>query len=289
MGDTGLMTMGQELVSNSVSDVLAGNNTSLPGVKSEGSSLAQSSQRDKTNPFLVAATPLLTLMTQIRQCDTPPDLPKLHQQVVAEVKIFVEKLKRLGFSETMIDCGCYCLCAALDEAVLATSWGTQSIWVQKSLLSLYKSETWGGERFYAIADTLAREPRRYIFVLELIYILLSLGFEGRFYGAQKILRDEVRTRIFQKIHQSRGKIEKSLSLNWRDERPQIKQKKKKNILRRLFTCSLSVILVATLAYNIVAYQKIKSVFVQVDKVANESAVTAYSQLVDRALFPNHYK
>lgn len=197
------------------------------------SGVGSSTQRDKTNPFLVACSALLTLMSQIKQCDVPPDLNKLHTQITTEIKIIVTKLKRIGFAKTMIDSACYCVCAALDEAILSTSWGTQSFWVQNSLLSLYNSETWGGERFYLIAETLAREPRRYIYVLELIYILLSLGFEGRFYGDKRMIRDEVRSRIFQVIRQSRGKIEKSLSVNWRDIQPQLLQKKKRHVLMRL--------------------------------------------------------
>ena len=112
----------------------------------------------------------------------------------------------------MIDSACYCLCAALDEAVLATSWGTQSIWTQQSLLSMFRGETWGGERFYTITDVLVKEPRKYIFVLEFIYILLSLGFEGRYYGKGRVLRDEVRNRLFQKIRSFNSHPQKQLDL-----------------------------------------------------------------------------
>lgn len=249
----------------------------------------QVDQRDKTNPFLLAATPLLTLMTQIRQCHTPPNIEILYQQIVAEVGVFIEKLTRLGFAKTTIDCAAYCLCAAIDEAVLARDWGTQSVWVQKSLLSIFKSETWGGERFYAIADQLAREPRRYIYVLELIYTLLSLGFEGRFYGKQRVVREEVRSRLFQIIRQSRGKIEKSLSVNWRDVAPQNQQQHKRKTIKRLALALLGFIVVLMVLFNSLAYEKSKSVFSELKSIGTESPVTAYSQLVDRSLFPQRFK
>jgi type VI secretion system protein ImpK len=241
-------------------------------------------QRDKTNPFLVAASALLTLMTQIRQSDAPPDVESLHGQITREVALYVEKLQRLHFSEVMIDCSAYCLCAALDESILASSWGTQSMWVQRSLLSMYRSETWGGERFYIIAESLSREARKNIFVLELIYILLSLGFEGKFYGRDRVLRDEVRNRLFQKIRQSRGKVEKRLSVNWRDERPLVRRKKKRNSIRRLITCSCSAIFIIVVAFNIVAYHRTKSVFSALSKVGHESSVTAFTQLIKRSPF-----
>lgn len=247
-----------------------------------------SSQRDKTNPFLLAATPLMTLMTQVHQCDTPPNVDALYEQVVAEVNVFVEKLMRLGFAKTTVDCAAYCLCAAIDEAVLARDWGTQSRWVQHSLLSIFKTETWGGERFYAIADQLSREPRKYIYVLEMIYVLLSLGFEGRFYGKQRMVRDEVRNRLFHIIRQSRGKIEKALSVNWRDSKPQEQHAKKKNRVRRFISITTLLIIIVGFSFNFLAYEQAKPVFRHLAEVGKESPVTAYSQLVDRSLFPKQY-
>lgn len=248
-----------------------------------------SSQREKTNPFLLAATPLLTLMTHIRSCEVPPDVSQLHKQVVQEMQAFLMKLKQLEYPAIMIDSACYCMCAALDEAVLATDWGTQSVWVQNSLLSLFKAETWGGERFYVIADMLSREPRKYIFVLELIYTLLSLGFEGRYYGQQRVLRDEVRNRLFNRIRGSRGKIEKSLSLNWRDELPLTVRQQKRKLLRKLSIASAVVVVVFFTYYNIVAYQHSNKLLNNLQSVAKESAVTSYSQLLKRPIFPHSFK
>lgn len=250
---------------------------------------AEGLQNDKTNPFLIAATPLLTLMSQVRQCDSPPDIASLHTQIMHEVKAFVEKLKRLGFSSLMVDCACYCLCAALDEAILATSWGMASLWSESSLLSMYKSETLGGERFYIIADKLASEPRKNVFVLELVYILLSLGFEGRFYGKDKVLRDEIRAKLYQKIKMARGKIAKSLSVNWRDDKPIVKSVRHKNSIRRLITCTLLAIAILGVSYNIAAYRSTAPVISSLNKVGVESPVTAYSQLLNRSIFPKRYQ
>ena len=48
-----------------------------------------SSQRDKSNPFLMASIPLLTLMTQVKNSSSAPDVKKLHAQITQEVKWFV--------------------------------------------------------------------------------------------------------------------------------------------------------------------------------------------------------
>jgi type VI secretion system protein ImpK len=248
-----------------------------------------SSQRDKSNPFLMASIPLLTLMTQVKNSSSAPDVKKLHAQITQEVKWFVTKLKQLEFSPLSIDCATYCLCAALDEAILATEWGTQSIWVQASLLSIFKGETWGGERFYIIADTLSREPRKNIYVLELIYILLSLGFEGKYFGAARMMRDEVRNKLFQLIRSSRGKIERRLSLRWQDKKASQVQQYKQKLLKRMVISSISLILCLGVYYNIAAYESVKEVANKLKSISQESPITAYSLLLGRPIFPSKYE
>ena len=75
--------------------------------------------------YLNLAKPLLTLMTQIKQCTTVPNVEKLHQQTVVEVTEYIHQLEQLHCSPFLIDCAAYCICAAIDETVLATQWGTQ--------------------------------------------------------------------------------------------------------------------------------------------------------------------
>ena len=245
----------------------------------------QSSQKEKTNPFLVASTPLLTLMTQVRACESSPDINKLHMQIISEVKLFVSKLKQLEFPQLLVDCSTYCLCAALDEAILSTPWGTQSQWVQSSLLSIFKGETWGGERFYIIAENLSREPRKNIYVLEFIYTLLSLGFEGRYFGESRMKRDQVRNHLFQKIRSSRGKIEKALSLHWQDNQSLNVRQHKINRLKQMIFLSAGALFFIGGYYNIAAYNAVKPVVKSLKLVSHESPITAYSLLLGRSIFP----
>ena len=73
----------------------------------------------------------------------------------------------------------YMLCAFVDDAVLATPWGADSPWGRKSLLAAYHNDTTGGDRMYGFADKLAQHPHLEPRLMELLYLCLSLGFEGR--------------------------------------------------------------------------------------------------------------
>jgi type VI secretion system protein ImpK len=97
------------------------------------------------------------------------------------------KLRRLeavalarGCDATDIGHARYMLCAALDEAVLATPWGAGSVWLQQSLLSQLHQHNWGGEQVFAILEQSCREPERHFELIELIDHCLALGFQGRF-------------------------------------------------------------------------------------------------------------
>jgi len=246
------------------------------------------SQRDKTNPFLIAATPLLTLMTQFKQTQTQPDVAKLREQVVNELKIFETKLVKLRYDQRTVTAARYCLCAALDEAALKTQWGTQSIWVQQSLLSLFHKETWGGERFYVILDSLAREPRRHLAVLELLYVLMSLGFEGKYFDKGRVMRDEIRNRVFERIRHARGKVEKSLSLNWQDTKPLVQNKRKRATLKRVVLAGVLFLAVIVGIYNVKSHKAAADVLATLDSIGQENPVTAYSQLLDRPIIPHKF-
>ena len=73
----------------------------------------------------------------------------------------------------------YFLCSLIDETVLNTPWGNQSNWGHHSLLIQFHNEAWGGERFFQILDRLKQQPAQGLNLLELAYLCLSLGFEGK--------------------------------------------------------------------------------------------------------------
>ena len=111
----------------------------------------------------------------------------------------------------------YVICTFLDETVLRTPWGSEGIWSTQSLLSTFHNETWGGEKFFLILDRMLQEPARNLDILELMYICLSLGFEGRFgvldNGRTKLV--EVQDNLFRTIRMQRGDFERELSPHWR--------------------------------------------------------------------------
>ena len=119
----------------------------------------------------------LSCMDSIPWLDDP--MP-FREQVAREIRKGERKLNEMEIDRATILVVRYCLCAAVDEAVLAQEWGTNSRWSQNSLLAEFHNETSGGDKFFVILERLKAEPRKYRYVIEFLYLLLQLGFKGKF-------------------------------------------------------------------------------------------------------------
>lgn len=163
------------------------------------------------NPLVAAAMPLLLLLIKFKNLQNHNNVTDLRQRVIEEIRAFEARAKALQCSPRLILAARYCICTALDEIVLLTSWGSDSIWSQQTLLSTIHRETWGGERFFIILEKMAEEPKQNLPLLELLYIILSLGFEGKYYNEEKTVREEIRHRLFRLIMLHREEPNRKLS------------------------------------------------------------------------------
>lgn len=185
-----------------------------PAYPSPGST--QFSTQYGLNPVVNAASLLIAVFSKTRQTVSHPNVGGLYQQIVAGIRKFEETAKEKNVSSESVLAARYLLCAALDEAVLNTPWGAESGWAQRTLLSTFHSETHGGEKFFLLLDKMKERPALNVDLLELMYILLSLGFEGKYHlttrGREAL--EKIRDELFQIIRTCRGEYERSLSPRW---------------------------------------------------------------------------
>ena len=169
------------------------------------------------NPLTAAATTLLALIAQLRDSASHPDPDSLFQHVSQEVQQFEAAARSRGEAADVILGARYVLCTAIDETVLNTPWGSQSVWATQTLLGTFHNETWGGEKFFQLLDRLIQEPARNLHLLELMYLCISLGFEGKFRVQERgrAMLETVQDNLYQTIRMHRGDIERGLSPRWR--------------------------------------------------------------------------
>lgn len=171
---------------------------------------------DGLNPITAAATTLLALISELRESATHPDPGALFQHIGGELGQFEAAARAKGETPDTILEARYMLCTVIDETVLNTPWGSQSVWATQTLLSSFHNETWGGERFFQWLNRYMQEPARHLHMLELMYLCIALGFEGK-YRIQERGRaelDRIQEGLYQAIRRQRGEFERSLSPHW---------------------------------------------------------------------------
>ena len=168
------------------------------------------------NPLVNAASTLIAVFEKTRQSLSHPDVGGLHQRLVNEIKAFEARIRDQGVRQEVILSARYLMCSVLDEAVLNTPWGSESAWGQRTLLSVFHGETSGGEKSFLILDRMRQTPADNLDILELFYICLSLGFEGK-YRLMNRGRDQLdmlRDNLYRTIRNQRGDFERELSTHW---------------------------------------------------------------------------
>lgn len=158
------------------------------------------------NPLLVAASPLLNAIVQIRLAATHDDPAGLRHQLIDEIRQFEARCKQAEMPFEMIIGARYCLCAVLDEAAAQTPWGSRGVWSGNGLLVTFHNESWGGEKVFQLLARISQNPAQHLWLLEVIHFCLLLGYEGRYRGMDngRLQRDAVRSRLAQLIQDVRG-------------------------------------------------------------------------------------
>lgn len=168
------------------------------------------------SPLLRAAAPLLQFLARLRNTLNPADNGDLRERAVLQIRIFEKNTQNLRISQELVGLAHYALCASLDDVVLATPWGSQGEWAQHSLVSTFHQEVRSGERFFDLMAQTLQRPDRFLPVLELMYLCLSLGYMGRYRvsprGPADI--DRLREEAYTVLRRHASPANAALSVHW---------------------------------------------------------------------------
>ena len=186
--------------------------------KASGAKITQALPRlGRLSPLEKASSGLLALLTRINGTYNQSDPVGLKNKIIQEIQKFQITAQDEDIDPQTISSARYVMCTVLDEAVLNTPWGNNSSWSQQSLLSQFHKEVSGGVGFFDLLKSLAQNPAKNRGLLELMYLCLALGFEGRYRlidgGKDKLAG--IREWLYQILQQERGNNgEQALSLHW---------------------------------------------------------------------------
>ncbi|AZF05133.1 type IVB secretion system protein IcmH/DotU [Pseudomonas sp. R5-89-07] len=158
------------------------------------------------NPLMVAAWGILSEVVQLKGCSGRENLIAINDRLSSAVTQFETRALQAGIENTQVMSARYVLCSVIDEAVVTTAWGARSDWPKMSLLSRFHHETFGGEKVFQLLERLARDPLKHLAMLELLYLCLSLGFEGKYRVMARggLQLEAVRDGLYRQIRHVRG-------------------------------------------------------------------------------------
>jgi type VI secretion system protein ImpK len=169
------------------------------------------------NQIIQAAAPLLTLGARLSTSVHQANIATLRQQAVHEVRAFEERMRGAGVVAEDAVVARYVLCGFMDSAILNTPWGAQGDWASQSLLVLFHKEVSSGEKFFDIVGRLRADPKRYIDLIELAYVCLALGYEGKYRhdpsGQGRLA--ELQHDLYRLIREQRQVRDEDLSPHWK--------------------------------------------------------------------------
>ncbi|MFQ5773094.1 MAG: type VI secretion system protein TssL, long form [Kiloniellaceae bacterium] len=208
----------------------------------------------RRNILLRCAATAFALVRRLRGLTQHDDVPGLRDRMLRMVKDFEAKARELGATPESAYAGRYALCALIDETVLSTPWGSESMWTKQSLLATLHNETGGGEKFFQILSRMSEDPGRNIDLLELLYMCLCLGFRGKYGIMERGLAqlEEIEHGLYRTIRNQRGEGEKELSLHWRgvtDRGPAVARFLPLWVVP-IMVCAVAVLLYMGLSYSL---------------------------------------
>ena len=169
------------------------------------------------NPLVSAASPLLSSAPRIRAMVQHANPAGLKEALADGIRKFEQQARSEGLPNEQVIAARYILCTLLDESAASTPWGGSGVWSGQSLLVLFHNETWGGEKVFQLMSKLAENVPNNRNLLELMYVALAFGFEGRYrvLNDGKAQLDSLRARLSQMLRGgNRVDSERTLSPRW---------------------------------------------------------------------------
>jgi len=146
------------------------------------------------SPLAAAALPLLLLLARLRNTAHRPDSDSLYERTAVALRNFERRVRDAGAPSEQVRSAHYALCISIDDVVLNTPWGAASAWAKRPLAVAFHQDASEGGRFFELLARLRQTPAKFMPVIEIMYLCLSLGVMGRYRSAPQGSRELDRLR-----------------------------------------------------------------------------------------------
>jgi type IV/VI secretion system ImpK/VasF family protein len=143
------------------------------------------------NRLINSSASLLALCTSLVNIDSVLHINETRLEMSKEIISLKGKIIALDYPPTVAEHLCLLFAIVIDEIILNNKIGKDTGWENRSLVADLFGFRDGGLKFYKIVDRVLLQPKALKEVLELIYIFLKLGYQGKLGLGQEHARGEL--------------------------------------------------------------------------------------------------
>lgn len=157
-------------MSASFADTLAGHTIDLDLTKSV----------KKKADLTTLCTDIFLIVIRMREAEDLGAPEALRKLILHYLDLFKKNCRAMEFNPAVVNDAVYALVALLDETVMSTPGECRNFWVTSPVQLELFGDNLAGEGFFRRLEKLMEEPEKNKDVLEIYYLCLSLGFEGKY-------------------------------------------------------------------------------------------------------------
>lgn len=133
------------------------------------------------NPLITASHPIFSILERIKLCRNTLDIKLIQENLLHELKAFEGHADMANYSRETILITRYILAAMVDETITKKLQEKHDYFTDfENFVPVDPNNIGAEQRFFQILSRLTRHPDQYLDLLELIYLCLSCGYEGKY-------------------------------------------------------------------------------------------------------------
>jgi len=125
-------------------------------------------------------TDIFLIIIRMRESEDLGEPAPLRKLLLHFIELFRKNCRAMNLNSGAIDDAVYALVALLDETVMSIEGKCRDFWVANPVQLELFGDNLAGEGFFRKLDALMKEPEKSKDLLELYYICLALGFQGKY-------------------------------------------------------------------------------------------------------------
>jgi type VI secretion system protein ImpK len=182
------------------------------GGASAGQTLFGAGGADKEAPGLaILATDVLLIGVKMRETPNLGQPDQLRRLLNSYFKDFERSALAYRKPPEAVEQAKYALAAFIDETIINSENNCRETWIADPLAVTYFNDSLAGENFFKRLESLLPDMRRNLDIIEVYYLCLALGFQGRYrLSGPEVLPNVVRN-LLKRIEGIKGEPPKAVS------------------------------------------------------------------------------